>query len=90
MGLGAFELVGSVHFEDAIGMWIRELSAVTDRGMLMIMRRRVAWLLGNILVVGMEQPPLELAYRCIVSLLADQELSVAFAAAASLRSRASC
>lgn len=87
VGLAAYDLVAEVPLADAIPRWIAELSTISDPSCSVVLRRRVAWLLGNVAIVGLESPPLPVAYQCLTTLLSDSDLSVAFTAAASLHSR---
>jgi hypothetical protein len=86
IGLAAYDLVAELHLAQAIPRWISELAAVSDPVCAVVLRRRVAWLLGTVVAAGLDNPPLPSAYQCLSTLLTDADLSVAFTAAASLHS----
>lgn len=86
VGVAAYELEEAIPFAQVIPRWIEEIAYI-DPSYASIARRRLAWLLGNVISANMQNPPLEMAYKFLVPLLSDPDLSVAFTAAASIHSR---
>lgn len=86
VGVAAYELEDTIPFAQVIPRWIEEIGFI-DPSYASIARRRLAWLLGNVISPNMQNPPLEMAYKFLVPLLSDPDLSVAFTAAASIHSR---
>lgn len=86
VGVAAYGLSDTIPFDQVIPRWIEEIAYV-DPAYASIARRRLAWLLGNVINTSTQNPPLEMAYKFLVPLLSDPDLSVAFTAAASIHSR---
>lgn len=86
VGVAAYELADAIPFDQVIPRWIEEIAYV-DPAYASVPRRRLAWLLGNVISANMQAPPLVLAYKFLVPLLSDPDLSVAFTAAASIHAR---